>query len=126
MLVMVRWNIEMPRLLPLVVESLRKEYPEKNIQDISKQLLVVEDRPGLYFGSNEKRTVYAVLLVIKNKPFADSEINLIKDRIVKRDAKVIAMPGKYVQPPYDRLFLVSGQNYTGRQQQNTQLQNTNT
>jgi MFS family permease len=125
MLVMVRWNIEMPRLLPLVVESLRKEYPEKNIQDISKQLLVVEDRPGLYFGSNEKRTVYAVLLVIKNKPFADSEINLIKDRIVKRDAKVIAMPGKYVQPPYDRLFLVSGQNYTGRQQQNTQLQNTN-
>ena len=64
-------------------------------------------------------------LVIKNKPFADSEINLIKDRIVKRDAKVIAMPGKYVQPPYDRLFLVGGQNYTGRQQQNTQLQNTN-
>ena len=60
MLVMVRWNIEMPRLLPLVVESLRKEYPEKNIQDISKQILVVEDRPGLYFGSNEKRTVYAV------------------------------------------------------------------
>src|ERR671923_795754 len=64
MLVMVRWSFELPRLLPLVVESLRQEEEAgggNNIQDISKQILVVEDRPGLYFGSDDKSTVYPVL-----------------------------------------------------------------
>lgn len=119
MLIMVRWNFELPKLMPLAVESLRREYPEKSIHDISKQLLVVEDRPGLYFGSNEKRTVYAVLLIIKNKPFTDYEINVIKNRIVRNNAKVIAMPGEYVQPPYDRLFFTGGLDHKSRQ--NTQL-----
>jgi hypothetical protein len=114
-LVMVRWSTELPRLMPLVVESLKQEQPGKNIQDISKQLLVVENRPGLTFGSNEKRTLYAVLVMIKNKPFTQPEINLVKERVARNDAKVIAMPGGYVQPPYDKLLLNNANNYQQRQ-----------
>ena len=55
MLVMVRWNIELPRLMPLIVESLREEETGKSIQDISKQIMALEDRPGLFFGSNDQR-----------------------------------------------------------------------
>ena len=110
MLVMVRWSFELPRLLPLVVESLRQEEEEagggNNIQDISKQILVVEDRPGLYFGSDDKSTVYPVLVIVKNGPFSSSELDLVKSKIAKNNAKVIAMPGVYTQFPYDKLLSV--------------------
>ena len=110
-LVMVRWSTELPRLIPLVVETLR-EYEKETVhrQDISKQILIVEDSPGLTFGPNPQRTLYPVILVIKNSPFTASELALIKERINKSDAKVIAIPGGYVQPPYDRLLLSSGNN----------------
>jgi hypothetical protein len=120
MLVMVRWNTELPRLMPLVVESLRQEETgggKRSIQDISKQILVVEDRPGLYFGSNDQRTIYPVLLIIKNSPFAKSEINLVKERIAKNDAKIIAVPGEYIQYPYDKVLL-SSKNYHSMKSQN--------
>ena len=57
--------------MPLVVESLLEEKvgKAKSIQDISKQILVFEDRPGLYFGSLYHRTVYPVLVIVKNSPF---------------------------------------------------------
>ena len=51
-----------------------------------------------------------MILVIKNSPFTASELALIKERINKSDAMVIAIPGGYVQPPYDRLLLDSGNN----------------
>ena len=105
MLVMVSWNIELPRLMPLVVESLRQEQVEKNTKNISQQILVVEDRPGLYFESNNQRTVFPVLVIVKNSPFVKSEIALAKERAAKNGAKIIAMPNVYVQPPYDRLLL---------------------
>jgi predicted membrane-bound spermidine synthase len=114
MLVMVRWNFELPRLMPLIAESLRQENKEGNREDISQQILVVEDRPGLYFASNDKQTIYPVVLIIKNSPFTDSEINLAKERIANNNAKVIAMPGGYTEPPYDRLL--SDKNYYHRQQ----------
>jgi predicted membrane-bound spermidine synthase len=104
MLVMVRWNIELPRLLPLVGESLRKEETANSIQQISRQILVVEDRLGLYFGSNPERTFFPVLVMIKNSPFTDSEISIANEKVAKNDAKVIAMPGQYIHPPYDRLL----------------------
>ena len=107
-LVMVRWNTELPRLIPLIIESLKNEHPEKSIQDLTKQLLIVEDRPGLFFGSNEQRTVFASLIMMKNKPFTESEIKLIKNRIDKSDAKIIAVPSEVVEPPYDRFFLING------------------
>jgi hypothetical protein len=111
-LVLVRWNTELPRLMPLVVESLRQqEVGKRSIQDISKQILVVEDRPGLTFGSNNQTTLYPVLVVIKNSPFTNSELNLVKERIARDRPKVIAMPGGYVQPPYDSLLI--SDNYVG-------------
>jgi hypothetical protein len=121
MLVMVRWSSELPRLMPLVVESLRQEETGKSIQEIAKQIMVVEDRPGLTFGSNDQRTHYPVLVMVKNSPFTGSELNLAKERIAKNDAKVIAMPGGFVQPPYDRLLLSSGSNGNGYNQQQQQL-----
>ena len=108
----------MPRLVPLAIEALR-EYDRgtSNQQDISKQILLVEDSPGLTFGPNPQRTFYPVLLVIKNSPFTASELTLIKERVNKSDAKVIAMPGGYVQPPYDRLLLSGKSNNSNLQQQ---------
>ena len=102
---------ELPRLIPLVVEALR-EYEKETVhqQDISKQILIVEDSPGLTFGPNPQRTLYPVIFVIKNNPFTASELALIKERVNKSDAKVIAIPGGYVQPPYDRLLSGSGNN----------------
>lgn len=111
MLVMVRWNIELPRLLPLVVESLHQEKMGRSMEEISKQLIVVEDRPGLYFGSNQERTIYPVLVMVKNSPFNADEITSVSERVENNDAKVIAIPGKYVEPPYDKLFasnIISG------------------
>jgi predicted membrane-bound spermidine synthase len=114
MLVMVRWNFELPRLMPLVAESLRQEKKGGSSEDIRKQILVVENRPGLYFESNNKQTIYPVLLIIKNNPFTDSEINLAKERIANNNARVIAMPGGYIQPPYGTLLLEK--NYYHNQQ----------
>jgi spermidine synthase len=155
MLVMVRWNIELPRLMPLVVESLKQqEAKEKtitaatttttttlatapraerqaadssnvsagraqtnSIQDISKQIVVVEDRPGLTFGSNNQRTEYPVLVIVKNSPFTSSELDLIKARAARNDARVIAIPGLPIQPPYDKLLVSSNAGLNNQQQQ---------
>src|ERR1051325_1368432 len=110
MLVMVRWNIELPRLIPLVVESLRQEETggNRSMQDIGRQILVLEDRPGLTFGSNAQRTEYPVLVIVKNSPFTSSELDLVKKRVSKNDANVFIMPGGYVQPPYDELLSSTG------------------
>jgi hypothetical protein len=124
-LVMVRWSTELPRLIPLAVEALREyEKGTSNQQDISKQILIVEDSPGLTFGPNPQRTFYPVLLVIKNSPFTSSELALIKERVNKSDAKIIAMPGGYVQPPYDRLLLSGGNNSNKNYNQQQQHQQT--
>ena len=104
MLVMVRWNIELPRLLPLVIESLFQEEAGKSVDEISKQIIVVEDRPGLYFGSNQERTIYPVLVMVKNGPFDNNEIAAVSERVEKNDAKIIALPGKYIEPPYDKML----------------------
>ncbi|MFL6317743.1 MAG: hypothetical protein ACJ73C_13555, partial [Nitrososphaeraceae archaeon] len=79
-----------------------------------------EDRPGLFFGSNDQRSVYPVLVMVKNSPFTSSELDLIKARATRNDAKVIAMPGGYIQPPYDRLLL-SVNAVTNKSQQAKQL-----
>ena len=119
MLVMVRWNIELPRLIPLVVESLRQEETggNRSMQDIGRQILVLEDRPGLTFGSNAQRTEYPVLVIVKNSPFTSSEIDLVKKRVSKNDANVFIMPGAYVRPPYDELLSSTGRDNNVHPQQ---------
>jgi spermine/spermidine synthase len=103
-LVMVRWSTELPRLIPLAVEALREDDQQKSQKDISKQIVAIEDTPGLTFGPNPQKTFYPVLLMIKNSPFSSSELALIKERVRADHAKIIAMPYGYVQPPYNRLF----------------------
>ena len=115
MLVMVRWNIELPRLMPLLIESLRQE-TGKSTQEISKQMMIVEDRPGLYFGANDNRTIYPVLVMLKNKQFTNSEINLVNERTRENNAKVFAIPGVYTQPPYDKLLMDSSYSELKQQQ----------
>lgn len=115
MLVMVRWNIELPRLMPLLIESLRQE-TGKSTQEISKQMMIVEDRPGLYFGANDNRTIYPVLVMLKNKPFTNSEINLVTERTTENNAKVFVIPGIYTQPPYDKLLKDSSYSELKQQQ----------
>jgi predicted membrane-bound spermidine synthase len=105
MLVMVRWNIELPRLMPLLVESLAQE-TGKSIQEAGKQMIVVEDRPGLYFGADKNRTIYPVLVMLKNKPFTNSEISLVTERVSENDAQAFVIPGVYAAPPYDKLLMV--------------------
>jgi hypothetical protein len=106
-LVMVRWSTELPRLIPLAVEALREYQKEtNNQQNITKQILVVEDRPGLTFGPSEDH--YPVLLVIKNTPFTTSELNFVKEKISNNNAKVVAMPGDYFNSPYNKLLLNVG------------------
>src|ERR687898_808891 len=105
MLVMVRWNIELPRLMPLIVESLRQE-TGKNIEEISRHMKIVEDRPGLYFGANDNRTIYPVLVMLKNKPFTSSETSIITERARENNAKLFVVPGVYAQPPYDELLMI--------------------
>ena len=106
MMVMVRWNIELPRLMPLLVESLLQE-TRKSAQEVSEQMIIVENRPGLYFGANDNRTIYPVLVMLKNKPFSESEISLVTERVRENDAQVFVIPGVYIQPPYDKLLGVS-------------------
>jgi hypothetical protein len=48
--------------------------------------------------------------MVKNSPFTGSELDLAKNRIAKSGAKVIAMPGGFVQRPYDSLFMISHDN----------------
>jgi predicted membrane-bound spermidine synthase len=116
MLVMVRWNIELPRLMPLIVESLRQE-TGKNAEEISRHVAIVEDRPGLYFGANENRTIYPVLVMLKNKPFTSSEISIINERARENNAERFVVPGVYAQPPYDDLLTVNSQFESNKQQQ---------
>jgi hypothetical protein len=116
MLVMVRWNIELPRLMPLIVESLRQE-TGKNIEEISRHMTIVEDRPGLYFGANDNRTIYPVLVMLKNKPFTNSEVSIITERARENNAKLFVVPGVYAQPPYDELLMINSQSESKKPQQ---------
>jgi predicted membrane-bound spermidine synthase len=116
MLVMVRWNIELPRLMPLIVESLRQE-TGKNAEEISRHVAIVEDRPGLYFGANENRTIYPVLVMLKNKPFTSSEISIINERARENNAELFVVPGVYAQPPYGELLTVNSQFEPNKQHQ---------
>jgi hypothetical protein len=110
MLVMIRWNFELPRLMPLVADSLVKEM-EKSRESVDKHVIVVEDRPGLYFGrTDDRQPYYPVLVLIKPTPFTDSQIDLASEKAAQSRAEVIMLSDRYVQPPYDKLFSNDGYN----------------
>jgi hypothetical protein len=108
MLVMIRWNFELPRLMPLVADSLAKE-TGKSRDDIREHVMVVEDRPGLFFGRNDDReTIYPVLVVVKPTPFTDAQINLASEKAEMNRAEVIMLSDRYIREPYDKLFSNDG------------------
>src|SRR5918992_1071527 len=104
MLVMTRWNFELPRLMPLIVDSLVKE-TGKSRESVAKHVMVVEDRPGLYFGrSDDNQKYYPVLVMIKSTPFVNGEVTMVKERAEGNQAEITMLADNYVAAPFNKLF----------------------
>jgi hypothetical protein len=115
MLVMIRWNIELPRLIPLIYESLREGSNESSIgprngsaasvleenQEILNKVIVVENKPGLYFLPSSEGSIYPVLVMIKDSAFTTEELKIVKQRVSERNARTILLPTDYVQTEYE-------------------------
>lgn len=107
LLYMVRWNIELPRLLPLLIESLRQEEPGKSIDDIARQIVII-DHCGEQ--CNNGNAITPVQVLVKNSPFDNSELNILKNKVPSDQAKFIAIAGQDVQPPYESLLSTNNSN----------------
>jgi hypothetical protein len=59
--------------------------------------------------------------MVKNSPFTSSELDLIKSRAARNDAKVIYILREDLQSPYDR-FMSSSNHITNKNEQSQQLQ----
>jgi predicted membrane-bound spermidine synthase len=104
MLVMTRWNFELPRLMPLIVDSLVKE-TGKSRESVAEQVMVVEDRPGLYFGrSGNDQKYYPVLVMVKSTPFISEEVNMVKEKAEGNHAEITMLAHNYVAAPFNKLF----------------------
>src|ERR687894_1725314 len=104
MLVMTRWNFELPRLMPLIVDSLVKE-TGKSRESVAKHVMVIEDRPGLYFGrSDDNQKYYPILLMIKSTPFLDREVTMVKEKAEGNQAEITMLADNYVAAPFNKLF----------------------
>jgi hypothetical protein len=104
MLVMTRWNFELPRLMPLIVDSLVKE-TGKSRESVAEHVMVVEDRPGLYFGrSEDNQKYYPVLVMVKSTPFVNGEVDMVKERAEGNRAEITMLATNYVATPFDKLF----------------------
>jgi predicted membrane-bound spermidine synthase len=104
MLVMTRWNFELPRLMPLIVDSLVKE-TGKSRESVAKHVMVIEDRPGLYFGrSGDDQKYYPTLVMIKSTPFLDGEVTMIKEKAERNQSEITMLADTYVAEPFDKLF----------------------
>jgi len=110
MLVMVRWNIELPRLIPLIYESLRESSIRRNgsangvleeNQDILNKIIIVENKPGLYFLPLSEGSIYPVLVMIKASAFTKDELEIVKQRVYGRDARTILLPTDHVQTEFE-------------------------
>src|SRR5215217_3831331 len=104
MLVMTRWNFELPRLMPLIVDSLVKE-TGKSRESVAKHVMVIEDRPGLYFGrSDDNQKYYPILVMIKSTPFLDGEVTMVKEKAEGNQAEITMLADNYVAVPFNKLF----------------------
>jgi predicted membrane-bound spermidine synthase len=104
MLVMTRWNFELPRLMPLIVDSLVKE-TGKSRESVARQVMVVEDRPGLYFGrSDDDQKYYPVLVMVKSSPFLKEEVTMVKEKAEGNHAEITMLADNYVATPFNTLF----------------------
>src|ERR687891_196364 len=112
MLVMTRWNFELPRLMPLIVDSLVKE-TGKSRESVAKHVMVIEDRPGLYFGrSDDNQKYYPILVMIKSTPFLEGEVTMVKEKAEANQAEITMLAGNYVAAPFNKLFNNDSNVYT--------------
>src|SRR5918996_792871 len=104
MLVMTRWNFELSRLMPLIVDSLVKE-TGKSRESVAKHVMVIEDRPGLYFGrSDDNQKYYPILVMIKSTPFLDGEVTMVKEKAEANQAEITMLADNHVAAPFNKLF----------------------
>jgi predicted membrane-bound spermidine synthase len=104
MLVMTRWNFELPRLMPLIVDSLVEE-TGKSRESVAEHVMVVEGRPGLYFGrSEDNQKYYPVLVMVKSTPFVNGEVTMVKEKAEGNRAEITMLATNYVATPFDKLF----------------------
>ncbi len=117
-LVMIRWNIELPRLIPLIYQSLLEDYEEslrvprnasadsvsRENQEILSRVIVVENKPGLYFLPSSEGSIYPVLVMIKNSAFTTEELEMVKQRVSERNAKTILLPGDHMQSEFEEIL----------------------
>jgi len=104
MLVMTRWNFELPRLMLLIVDSLVKE-TGKSRESVAEHVMVVEDRPGLYFGrSEDNQKYYPVMVMVKSTPFVNAEVTMVKEKAEGNQAEITTLAANYVTTPFDKLF----------------------
>jgi predicted membrane-bound spermidine synthase len=104
MLVMIRWNFEIPRLMLIVAEAVQRETGESR-EGIARHIVVMEDRPGLYFGrTDDSQDYYPVLVMVKAAPFTGEQVSLIKERAAEGRADVTMLADSRITPPYDLLF----------------------
>lgn len=117
-LVMIRWNIELPRLIPLIYQSLLEDYEEslrgprnasadtvsRENQEILSRVIVVENKPGLYFLPSSEGSIYPVLVMIKNSAFTTEELEIVKQRVSERNAKTILLPGDHMQSEFEEIL----------------------
>jgi predicted membrane-bound spermidine synthase len=104
MLIMTRWNFELSRLMPLIVDSLVKE-TGKSRESVAKHVMVIEDRPGLYFGrSDDNQKYYPILVMIKSTPFLDGEVTIVKEKAEGNQAEITMLADDYVAAPFNKLF----------------------
>jgi hypothetical protein len=107
-LAMIRWNFELPRLMPVLADALEKE-TGKSREEISRHIIVIEDRPGLYFGRvDDSQTHYPVLVMVKATPFTEDQIGHIRERVESDRADVMMLGDRQIAPPYDMLFATGG------------------
>jgi hypothetical protein len=67
--------------------------------------MVVEDRPGLYFGrSGNDQKYYPVLVMVKSTPFLSEEVNMVKEKAEGNHAEITMLAHNYVAAPFNKLF----------------------
>lgn len=104
MLAMIRWSFELPRLMPVVAEALALE-TGKSPAELASHVVVVEDRPGLYFGRlDDSQQYYPVLVMVKSAPFTDAQLDMVEEKAAQNGAEVVMLGGSFAAPPYDLLF----------------------
>lgn len=104
MLAMIRWSFELPRLMPVVAEALALE-TGKSPAELAQHVVVVEDRPGLYFGRlDDSQQYYPVLVMVKSTPFTDAQLDMVEEKAAQNGAEVVMLGGSFAAPPYDLLF----------------------